>query len=180
MFVTLLLAASLEVTSLPAPEYADCEVLTNCVFDVSQNAGGLFSLRIELDASPSNCVEVVFGHDTDGDGILSRREEGMITGWDCGEWKVVDCANGTETVCAGTPGRVRLDWRLYLGRDRNPRSLSAAVSGQPVFTELCQPPPPFLFDPAWNAAKIVRRGPGASNPRIDCSVDNAPITLLIR
>ena len=37
----------------------------------------VFAVRIELDATPSNGVDVVFGRDADGDGILSRTEEAM-------------------------------------------------------------------------------------------------------
>ena len=109
MFVTLLLAASLEVTSLPAPEYADCEVLTNCVFDVSQNAGGLFSLRIELDASPSNCVEVVFGHDTDGDGTAGSGRSWIAQTARRRSARERRGASGSTGGCTwaatGTPGR---------------------------------------------------------------------------
>jgi len=178
MITALFFAAALTVTSLPEPEYGDFEVLTNCTFDVSRESGGMFSVRIELDASPSNCVEVVFGRDADRDGVLSRSEEGMAVGYDCGDWKIVDCAGGDETVCAGSQGRVRLDWKLRLDRDRKPRSLSATVNGQPVFTQ--PQTQPFLFDATWNAAKVVRRGWSPSNPNVVCSVGDEPIVLFIR
>ena len=41
-------------------------------------------------------------------------------------------------------------------------------------------PPPFLFDPTWNAAKIIRRGQTDPNPRVECSVDNIPLFIRIR
>jgi len=86
---TTFLAAALVVPSMPPPEYDDCEVVTNCVFDALRDDAKAFSVQIELDATPSNGVSVVFGHDADGNGILSRLEETMTIGYDCGEWKVV-------------------------------------------------------------------------------------------
>ena len=57
------LAAALFVPSMPPPVYGDSEVVTNCVFDASRNDAKEFAMRIELDATPSNSVEVVFGRD---------------------------------------------------------------------------------------------------------------------
>jgi hypothetical protein len=51
------------VPSIPPPEYDDCEVITNCVFDASRDGAKVFSVQIELDATPSNGVDVVFGRD---------------------------------------------------------------------------------------------------------------------
>ena len=91
---TTLLAAALAVPSMPPPVYDDCEIVTNCVFVASRQDAKVFSIQMELDATPSNGVEVVFGRDADGDGILSRTEEAMSVGYDCGEWKVVNLVIG--------------------------------------------------------------------------------------
>ncbi len=159
---TTFLAAALVVSTMPPPVYDDCEVVTNCVFDASRN--------------DSNGVEVVFGRDADGDGILSRTEETMSVGCDCEEWKVVNLTTGDTFSNAGVSGHVALDWKLRLNRNRTLRSITATTNGQPVFTQLCQSPPQFLFDPTWNAAKIVRRGQSDPNLRVECSVDNEPLS----
>ena len=177
---TAFLAAALVVPSMPPPEYDDCEVVTNCVFDASRVDAKEFAVRIELEATPSNGVEVVFGRDANGDGLLSRAEETMSVGYDCGEWKVMNIVTGDKFSCSGTSGRNALDWKLRLNRNRTPRSLTATTNGQPVFTQLCQSPPQFLFDPTWNAAKIIRRGQSAPNLRVECSVDNEPLVMYIR
>ena len=172
MFVTsMALAAALAVPSLPAPEYDDCEVITNCVFDASRRDARIVSIRMEIDAAPSTGVEVVFGRDTDNDGILSRTEEALVVGYDCGEWKVVDCATGDETTCTGPSGRVVFDWKLRL---------AATVNGQPAFAQFGPSPSSFLFNPAWNAVKVVRRGPDDPHPNILCSVDNDPFILYFK
>ena len=160
---TMFLAAALVVPSMPPPEYDDCEVVTNCVFDASRGDAKMFALKIELDATSSNGVEVVFGREADGDGRLSRTETEMSVGYCCGEWKVTNIVTGDTFSCAGTFGCTALDWKLRLNRNRTPRSLTATTNGQPVFTQLCQSPPQFLFDPTWNAAKIIRRGQSDPN-----------------
>ena len=176
---TAFLAITLFVPSMPPPEYDDCAVVTNCVFDASRDDAKMFAVRIELDATLSNGVEVVFGRDADGDGILSRTEEAMTIGFDCGEWKVVNLVTGDKFTCDGTTGRAALDWKLRLNANRSPRSLAATVNGQPTFTQLATPPP-FLFDPTWNAAKIIRRGQSDPNLLVECSVDNIPLFIRIR
>ena len=177
---TTFLAAALVVPSMPPPEYDDCEVVTNCMFDASRCDAKVFSVQIELDATPSNGVSVVFGHDVDGDGILSRLEETMDIGYDCGEWKVVNLVTGDKFTCDGTTGRAALDWKLRLNANRSPRSLAATVNGQPTFPQLCQSPQQFLFDPTWNAAKVIRRGQSDPNLQVACSVDNIPLVIRLR
>ena len=176
---TTLLATTLAVPLMPPPEYDDCEVITNCVFDASRGDAKMFALKIELDATSSNGVEIVFGRDVDGDGILSRTEEEMSVGYCCDEWKVVNIVTGDTVSCAGTPGHAALNWKLRLNRNRTPRSLAVTVNGQSVFTQLVTPPS-FLFDPTWNAAKIIRRGQSDPNLRVECSVDNSPLFIRIR
>ncbi len=178
--VTTLLATALAVPSMPPPEYDDCEVVTNCVFDASRRDAKVFSVQIELDATPSNGVSVVFGHDANGDGILSREEETMSIGYDCGEWKIVNLVTGDQFSYADTSGRVALDWKLRLNANRTPRLLTATMNGQPVFTQQCQSPPPFLFDPTWNAAKVIQRGQSDPNLQVVCSVDNIPLVIRLR
>ena len=105
-FTATLLATALFVPSVPPPEYDDCEVVTNCVFDASRDDAKMFAVEIGIDATPSNSVEVVFGRDTDGDGILSRTEEAMAVGYDCGEWKAVNLVTGEKFTCDGASGRI--------------------------------------------------------------------------
>jgi hypothetical protein len=178
-FTTAFIAAALVVPSMPPPEYDDCEVITNCVLDASRGDAKMFAVQIELDATPSNGVEVVFGRDADGDGLLSRTEETMSVGYDCGEWKVVNLVTGDTFSRSGVSGHASLDWKLRLNRNLAPRSLTASVNGRPLFTQL-DPPRPFLFDPTWNAAKIIRRGPTDPNLHVECSVGNEPLVMYIR
>ena len=176
---TAFLATALFVPAMPPPEYDDCEAITNCVFDASRGDAKMFAVKIELGATSSNGVEVVFGRDADGDEILSRTEAEMSVGYCCDEWQVANLVTGDTFSCAGTSGHAVLNWKLRLNRNRTPRSLAATVNGQPTFTQLVTPPP-FLFDPTWNAAKIIRRGQSDPNLQVVCSVDNIPLVIRLR
>ena len=68
LLVPLAVSAGIAVGPLPVPDYADTEVSTNFAFSVGegQNRGIVFT--VELQASPSNNVEVAIGVDADEDG----------------------------------------------------------------------------------------------------------------
>ena len=174
------LAAALAVSSMPEAVNDDSEVVTNLVFDASRPDARTFSLRLELDATPSNNVEVVFGRDTDGDRLLSRDEEALVVGWDCGRWKVVDCASDGETAESAAPGRVALDLCVRIAADSAPWSFEATAGGQPVFSALAVVPPSFLFCRDWNAAKVVCRGMYHPRPVVVADVRNTPLAISLR
>ena len=67
-------ASVMRQSSLPASGFADTEAVTNVVFSFAEDVARDFSVRLELDATPSNCVEVAFGCDADGDGRLGTAE----------------------------------------------------------------------------------------------------------
>ena len=105
---SLCLAASFAVPEMPDAEWDDTEVVTNAALPAARADSRVFAFSLELDATASNNVEVAFGRDADHDGVLSRGEADLLVGWDCGEWKIVDCASGDETIEQGTGGRVRM------------------------------------------------------------------------
>ena len=72
--------------ALPPAVHADTETATNVPFAVALDAAGCLSFDLVCHATPSNNVEVAFGRDTDGNGILDIGEEDCIVGWDCGAW----------------------------------------------------------------------------------------------
>ena len=178
--ITILLAAALSFPALPPAEYDDTEVVTNVALPSLRADSRVFSFRLELDATPSNNVSLVFGRDANEDGVLSRSEEALLVGWDCGMWKVVDCATGEEIVEQGAAGRVTLDWRLVADPQLSPHSLESSVGGLPVFVALGLNPPRFLFDAGWDTAKVVCRGLDAPNPQVDCAADSLPLLIRIR
>ena len=77
---SIFLATTLAVNAMPEEAHDDTEVVTNHSFTAIRSDSRVFSLTLELDATPSNNVEVAFGRDADGDGALSRFEATMRVG----------------------------------------------------------------------------------------------------
>ena len=130
---------AVEVGALPQSEFADTEVSTNFTFGVGAVANRRLVFTLELQASPSNNVEVAIGCDANGDGHLSLDESGLTVGYDYGEWFVRSAEKDavTSAVVADT-GTFRC---VYEIRSRH-------------------------IDPSWNLVKVTRRGFGAANESI--------------
>lgn len=178
--VACFLAASFVAPPMPDETYDDTEVVTNFPFAATCRDARVFSFSLELDATPSNNVEIAFGRDADADGELSRQEETLLVGWDCGEWKVVDCATGNEVCEEGTCGRTRLDWLVRFDADGVPGSLEATVGGNAAFADLAANPPRFVFSPDWNMVRVVGRGLDSLNPSVSGSIRQVPFAVRIR
>ena len=125
-----------EFPPLPEATFPDTEVSTNFSFVVGAVAHRKLVFTLELQASPSNNVEVAIGCDADGDGHLSLDESGLTVGYDCGEWFVHSAERDTVTSeVASDTGIFR---RVYELRSRH-------------------------VDPSWNLGKLTRRGCGAAD-----------------
>ena len=129
----------LEISFLPSSEYADTEVSTNFAFAVGYGCGCRLVFSLELEATPTNNVEVAIGHDADGDGHLSLDETALAVGFDCGDWFVRSAAADSVTYPdAAVSGLFR---RTYEVQSRH-------------------------VDPAWNLARVTRRGSGVLNETV--------------
>ena len=156
------------VPSLPEAVGQLAEAETNVVFDAGAAGDNLWQLSIEMDAAASNCVEVVFGTDADGDGELGVEEGELCVGWDCGEWFWRDRRANVACRVAGSGSR--LDWKLRLDRGRAAQSLASATFPAVVV--------PTCFNPAWNMVRVVSRG--AETLRVESKVTVDALMLKIR
>ena len=75
---SIVLAASFVAPTMPESTHDDTEVVTNFALPAICADSRVFAFALELDVTPSNNVEVAFGHDADGDGMLSRSEATMV------------------------------------------------------------------------------------------------------
>ena len=180
MFLPLFLATSFSVPTMPEAEWDDTEVVTNAVLPTARANSRVFAFLLVLDATASNNVEVAFGRDADNDGELSRGEACLLVGWDCGTWKIVDCATGDETIEQGTEGRVSLGWRMEFNAADVPSSLSVMINDSAAFAALAANPPRFLYSPEWDTVRVVCRGMDSPNPVISGSIENIPLAIRIR
>ena len=127
------------VEPLPPGEFSDTEVSTNIAFVVERPSMTRVEFAVELDATPTNNVEVAIGADENNDGNLSVEESAYVFGYDCGTW-------------------------FCRARDENKVETTAVdLDFQP------QPHLSHTFilksrklDTAWNLVKVTRRGCGVS------------------
>ena len=146
-------AFAVEVAALPDAAFPDTEVSTNFTIAVGAVANRKLVFALELQASPSNNVEVAIGCDADGDGHLSLDESGLTVGYDCGEWFVRSAAKDAVTFAVvSDAGTFR---RVYEVRSRQ-------------------------IDPSWNLVKVTRRGLGVSNESVTVSFVESGFGLTIK
>ena len=131
LILPLAVVAAVAVGPLSPPEYADTEVSTNFAFSVGEGQSRGIVFTVELQATPSNNLEVAIGVDADEDGSLSVDESGLCVGYDCGTWFVRSSAqDAVTTEDVDDSGVFRRTHRVRARR----------------------------FNPLWNLVKVTRRG----------------------
>ena len=170
------LAARVAAPLPPPSPYADMETVTNVTFNVGASGDNLFALSLELNASPSNNVEVAFGSDANGNGALDDSEAAFAVGWDCGEWFFRDITADIADSCIGACGRKKLDWYLRLDKSLDPKTLHAQASG----LGLPFPMTATMYDPSWNVARVTARGFGNPEVVLKFGVTTIPLVLRLR
>ena len=165
-----LAGARVIVPSLPEAMRPLAEVETNVAFSVGMPGDNLWKLSIDLDASTSNCVEVVMGTDADEDGALGIDEGEFSVGWSCGDWFWRDRRGGGTGRIADAEGARRLDWTLRLTEEKTARSVVGNVFSGAV--------DPTCFNPAWNMIRVVSRG--AESLRVESKVTVDALKLRVR
>ena len=153
--------------ALPPAVHADTEVSTNVPFTATLDAAGRFAFDLSYRATPSNNVEVAFGTDANGNGVLEPEETDRVVGWDCGSWftrKGADGAcqmeNGEWKIENGVEPEVRiLSWRVRVVADGTPFRFEATADGSPAFADL---PLESVYRPSWNLLRLTGRGLDAS------------------
>ena len=171
--------------ALPPAVHADTETVTNVPFATALDAAGRFALDLSCRATPSNNVEVAFGTDANGNGVLEPEETDRVVGWDCGSWftrKGADGAcqmeNGEWKIENGVEPEVRtLSWRVRVGADGTPSRFEATADGSPAFADL---PLESTYSPSWNLLRLTGRGLDASLEAFTVSVTPDGTTFIMR
>ena len=82
------LAAEQFLPTPPPSAYVDAESSVNVPLPTAE--GRHINLTLAFDPSPSNAVQVAFGHDLNADGDLAPEETHLVLGVDCGAWFIQD------------------------------------------------------------------------------------------
>ena len=171
--------------ALPPAVHADTETVTNVPFATALDAAGRLSFDLVCRATPSNNVEVAFGTDANGNGVLEPEETDRVVGWDCGSWftrKGADGAcqmeNGEWKIENGVEPEVRTrSWRVRVRTDGTPFRLEATADGSPAFADL---PLESTYSPSWNLLRLTGRGLDASLEAFTVSVTPDGTTFIMR
>ena len=166
---------------LPEPVYADTEVCTNvpCATLLS----GVRELEVVIDfaGTASNCVQVAFGRDADGDGDLSANETDVAIGWRAGDCFIEDvngCRRFREAVSA-TNALHRIELRAAAG-DSGARSARVLCDGAARFGEALGGDLQWLYRRDWNMAKVTRRGVDAPGEIVFVASDHGGMKFIVR
>ena len=166
---------------LPRGGYADTEATTNVPFAFGPEGARKFQFELSIAGTPSNNVQLAFGRDADSDGVLAAEETDLSFAWDCGAWRIVNCATGdvVESAAATTNDVKALSWDLLLRRGR-PRRLAAFENGVPLFAELADAPGPWLYSPGWDTLRLTVRGVDAPQENVRVGMEISGFRIRMR
>ena len=140
--------------------FPDPESSTNVAFNASRNDTRRFGVTLEHAGSVSNCVDVAFGRDADGDGDLAPEESDLVLGWSGGVWTLEDVASDCrhEESAVGTSAVRRIAFSVATDGDLVPVRAGITNETGACFTEIAAEAPRWFFRPEWNLMKVTRRG----------------------
>ena len=153
--------------------YADTEVSTNVQFNAERSDAREFGVEMSFTGTASNCVQVAFGRDADGDGDLSPEETGFALGWRGGSYFIEDVARGDrlrEGADMSWNGTRSLSLHVALDGAYRPRSAAATNESGACFLPVTSAAPDWLYGAGWNLMKVTRRGVDATAETVgvDC------------
>ena len=148
------------LTTPPPSSYPDTECSVNVAVTNWPSLGRRVKLTLSANFTPSNCVQIAFGQDSDSDGDLAPEETHLILGVDCGEpfarWEVVvgsrsPTVEWSNFLCTPTTN-------IYDFTFKQPSAVSSRM----------------------NFAKVTTRGRGDSAAQIAAEVTRPGVALFIR
>lgn len=176
-------ARTIVVPPQPVSPYADTEVSTNIQFSASSEHAREIEMRFALDGCMSNCVQVAFGKDADGDGVLGADEAETLYGWRNGRYFAESAADGlrVEETDPGSAASRVLTMNLLLKKGEGLCGFAATNGvGVAVFTNLSASAQSWLYKPDWNMMRVTRRGPGVPDEWFTCDLSSYYLYILMR
>ena len=146
---------------LPEPACVDTEVSTNVPFNAVRSDALEFGVSMEFAGTGSNCVQVAFGRDADGDGDLAPEETALLLGWRAGAYFIEGAAEHVRIseAAEAAPGDAR-SLSLHVGLDRSFRPRTAAATNETgaCLVQALVKVSGWLYGADWNLMKLTRRG----------------------
>ena len=167
------MAAQIVVQPPSVSPYADTEVSTNLPFRASDEDSRGMELQFALDGCVSNSVQVAFGRDENGDGVLGVDETDTMYGWRNGRYFIESMTEGVRIEEADLSGEPSCAFvmSLHLSKGRGLQHFSATnVLGTAILTNVSASAQSWLYQPDWNMIPVTRRGPGIPAEWFICDV----------
>ena len=163
------------------PECASTEVSTNVAFNAVRNDVREVRMHFMFEGVPSNCVQVAFGCDADGDGVLSFGETDAVYGWRNGRYFAEDVKAGVRTEEAAAATGRALSVRMRMTKESLPAHFAATNGvGVAVLGDIASSVPDWVYRPEWNLMRVTRRGPGVPAEWFLCDVKYNEFFLIMR
>ena len=176
-------AAPRHVSNMPDSPYLDTEVSTNIVFKSSQNELRKIDVDMQFVGTPTNNVQIAFGHDADGNGNLSDEEAQLVFGWKSGrrflslpfeEYSISDEAAAQEA------GPHRLHFVAQFNGQERPVSFSVRDNALACLTDFVAQAHEWSGVLEWNICKVTRRGLNEAMEQINVDAESATFVISIR
>ena len=145
------LAVTQPLPTPPASEFADTESAVNMPLTDWPGLGRRVTLTLAANATPSNCVQIAFGQDTNGDENLEPEETMVVVGVDCG----VPFARNERV---GGESRWTMEGSDYVYALKQPVKMSER----------------------FNFAKVTTRGQGETAAQIAAEIKKPGVVLFVR
>ena len=162
------------VRTLPTPpssSYPDTESSVNVAVTNWPGLGRRVKLTLSANFTPSNCVQIAFGQDTDSNGDLAPEETHLILGIDC----------GVPFIRDESKSRVEVEQLNLLtcsaGQPEQETNHHCSPSSSIFAFRFKQP---SAVSSRMNFAKVTTRGRGNSAAEIAAEITRPGVALILR
>ena len=171
------------VSNMPESPYLDTEASTNIVFKTSQTELRMIDVDMQFIGSPTNNVQIAFGHDADSDGDLADEEAQLTFGWKSGrrflslpfeEYRIAD------EVAAQQAGSHRLHVVAQFNGMQRPVSFSLRDNASACLTNFVAQAHDWSGVGSWNICKVTRRGVNEALEQVDVDAVSDYFVIKIR
>ena len=156
----------------PPSSYPDTESSANVAVTNWPGLGRRVKLTLSANFTPSNCVQVAFGQDTDSNGDLAPEETMLCIGVDCAapfaRWE-----EGVENRC-----RCRVDLEICSAGQHNQEDDVLSTPTPTLYTFSFKQP--SAVSDRFNFAKVTTRGRGNSAAQIAAEITRPGVALILR
>jgi len=160
--VNVCIAAVVTAPRLPEPVSVGTEVSTNIAFASTRSDLRSLEIGMEFSGAASNCVQMAFGRDANGDGVLAPEETSLALGWRGGRYFIEDAGTGIrlcEDASAQSGDSRSLVLHVSYGGDSAVKSATVRDESNNVrFAASLAARPEWLLGLDWDLCRVTRRG----------------------